>query len=299
MKSRRLFLVVNVFILLLSLLTALRVLPGPDTAGIALAFYALFLLPGYTISRLLPRGGDGMLEDISLVLLAGLFFLTVILSIGFVPGVSYRGIAIAGFVSNVLLLLLDAGFGRGAGGKRTVAARAGKERSGASRIVVLILLFAVCFVFFYGSGETSWDSDALDHISYVRRSIDSGTLFPEDSFYRGGDGAGFDPRKGIWHPMMALWAFQGDASVETLWRVLPSFIAFFALASFLFFVVTVTGRPLLAPLALLMFLFFYRGEGIGWLTKAGFSRNMAQVALWSGTACVIRYSETGGKRLLY
>jgi len=301
LKIGRSFLVVNVFILLLSLLTALRVLPGPEAAGVSLAFYSLFLLPGYTITRLLTRGRCGILEDICGIFTAGLLFLTLLLALGFVPGVSYRGIAIAGFVSNLLLLTLVSGFGIAGDRRRDSAAAAREEKrlSGPVRIVVVVLLFALCFVFFYGSGETGRDSDALDHISYVRRGIDSGKLFPGDSFHREGDGVGFDPRKGIWHPMMALWAFQGDTSVVALWRVLPAFIAFFALASFLFFAVTVTGRPLVAPLVLLMFLLFYRGEGIGWLTKAGFSRNMAQMALWSGAAFIIRYAESGVKRLLY
>jgi len=97
LKSRRLFLVVNAFVLVLSLLTALRVLPGPETAGTALAFYALFLFPGYAISRLASRRPAGLLEDICRIFLAGLLFLTVILALGFVPGISYRGIALAAF----------------------------------------------------------------------------------------------------------------------------------------------------------------------------------------------------------
>jgi hypothetical protein len=302
LKSRRLFLLANIFILVLSLLTALRILPGPDLAGMALAFYALFLLPGYTITRLVSRRPAGLLERVCMIFLGSLLFLTAILLLGFVPGVSYRGIAIAGSIANAAMLLL-VGLGGGVQRERSSGSipigSSMEGRFGTTRIVMVALLFIVCFVFFYGSGTTSWDSDALDHLSYVRRGLDSGALFPGDSFYRGGDGVGFDPRKGIWHPMLALWAYQGDTQVELLWRMLPSFIAFFALASFLLFAVTVTGRPLVAPIALLLLLFFYRGEGVGWLTRAGFSRNMAQVLLWSGAAFLIRYAETGRKNLLF
>lgn len=300
MKNRRLFLAVNILALLLSLLTALRVLPGPDMIGVALAFYVLFLLPGYSITRLLSARTAGPLEEISRIFLAGLVFLAGILLLGFVPGLSYLHIVIAGSIVNTMLLLVACLVNRPLEGRDFRAEEKRKEtRLGRTRIVTILLLFVVSFVFFYGSGETSWNSDALDHISYVRRGLDAGELFPGDSFHRDGDGVGFDPRKGIWHPAMALWAFQADTPVTTLWRVIPSFIAFFAIASFLLFVVTVTGRPLVAPLALLLFLLFYRGEGIGWLTKSGFSRNMAQVTLWIGASFMIRYAESGGRDRLY
>ena len=303
MKSRRLFFFVNAFILVLSLLTALRVLPGPDMVGMVLAFYVLFLLPGFMISRLVSLQGVGLLEDVCRIFLGGLLFLALILSLGFVPGISYREIAIAGFIANVaMLFLIGSGGGRRERKKSSgsILARDLKENpSYRMRIAVALLLFVICFVFFYGSGETRWDSDALDHISYVRRSLDSGELFPGDSYYRNGDGVGFDPRKGIWHPMMALWAYQGEVPPDMLWCRLPSFIAFFALAFFFFFVVTVTGRTFLAPVALLLFLLFYRGEGIVWLVKSGFGRNLAQVALWGGMTFLIRYAETGRKDLLF
>jgi len=303
LKSRRLFLFVNTIIIALSFLTALRVLPGPDLAGMSLAFYALFLLPGFMITRLVSRRNVGMLENICRIFLGGLLFLSLILMLGFVPGISFRGIAIAGCIANFVMLFLLGGRGVGAErgkGYGMVATRGSKEsRSSRLQITMALLLFVICFVFFYGSGETRWDSDALDHISYVRRCLDSGDIFPNDSFYRSGDGVGFDPRKGIWHPMLALWAYQGDVKPEMLWRMLPSFIAFFALASFLLFVVTVTGRPLLAPLSLLFLLLFYRGEGLAWMVKAGFSRNLAQVTLWSGVSFLIRYTETGRRDLLF
>jgi hypothetical protein len=303
LKSRRYFLFVNTFILLLSLLTALGVLPGPDMAGMALAFFALFLLPGFMITRLFSYPGSGILEDICRIFLGGLFFLTLVLMLGFLPGMSYRGIAVAGYVVNMAMLLLFVWRGGRAERERIAGSISMRDamdkRSSSLRISAVLLLFVVCFVLLYGSGETRWDSDALDHLSYVRRSLDSGMLFPNDSFYRNGDGAGFDPRKGIWHPMLALWAYQGETSPEMIWRMTPSFIAFFALALFLLFALTVTGRSLLAPVLLLLLFLFYRGEGIVWLLKAGFSRNVAQFVLWGCLAFLIRYAETGRRDLLF
>lgn len=302
MKSRWLFLFVNTFILVMSLLTALRVLPGPDMVGMALAFYVLFFLPGLMITRLVSAGEMDLLEEISRIFIGGLIFQTIILSLGLVPGVSFRGIAVAGTVVNIVMLFLIGGRKLGidrSGGLRSDTVRdRGEKRIHRIRIAVALLLFVLCFVFFYGSGETRWDSDALDHMSYVRRGLASGALFPNDSFHRNGDGAGFDPRKGIWHPIMALWAYQGDVPTEFLWRMLPSFVAFFALAFFMLFAMTVTGRPLIMPAVLLLLLLFYRGEGIAWLAKVGFSRNLAHMVLWGGAAFLIRYSETGRRDLL-
>ena len=303
MKSRRYLLLVNSLILLLSLLTALGVLPGPDMAGMALAFFALFLLTGFMISRLLSYPASGILEDICRIFVGGLFFLSLLLMLGFLPGISYRGIAVAGYAVNMAMLFLLAMRGGRAEREGIAGSLSARDASGgapsAMRISAVLLLFLVCFALFYGSGEMGWDSDAPDHISFVRRGLDGGKLFPDDSFYRNGDGAGFDPRKGIWHPMLALWAYQGEIPPEMLWRMTPSFIAFFAIALFLFFALTVTGRSLLTPLVLLLLVLFYRGEGVVWLFKAGFSRNVAQFVLWGAIAFLIRYAETGRRDLLF
>ncbi len=303
MKSRRYFLFINSTILLLSLLTALGVLPGPEIVGIVLAFYALFLLPGFMITRLLSFSVTDLLEYICRIFIGGLFFLSLLLLLGFLPGVSYRGIAVAGYVVNMVMLIFLVW--RGDRSKRRGTPRlvsggdSPGERHSTIKISAVLLLFAVCFVLLYGGGEMGWDSDAPDHLSYVRRSLDGGQLFPNDSFYQSGDGAGFDPRKGIWHPILALWSYQGEASPEMLWRMVPSFISFFAFALFLLFALTVTGRTLLMPLVLLFLFLFYRGEGIVWLFKVGFSRNVAQFVLWGSIAFLIRYSETGRRDLLF
>ena len=302
-KSRRLFLFINAFVLVLSLLTALRVLPGPDIVGMMLAFHALFLLPGFLLSRLSGAGQTGLLEEICRIFLGGLLFLTLVLALGFVPGFSYQGIAITGCAVTFAMLFITGGRGkmkgRGRGMKGTAGEGAEERRIRIMRVAAVLLLFIICFVFFYGSGLTRWDSDALDHMSYVRRGLDSGELFPGDSFHRGGDGAGFDPRKGIWHPMLTLWAYQGDVPPVVLWRMVPSFIAFFALAFFLLFAVTITGHWHYGAASILLLLLFYRGEGITWLVRMGFSRNMAQVALWGAVAFLIRYVETGSRYLLF
>ncbi len=275
-------------------------MPGPDQAGIFLAFYVLLFLPGLLLSRLLSSEAVHPLEGVCRIFTLGVVYASLVACIGFVPGISYRGIAFTGTGITVVLLIADFVSRRRTGSVQVrTAGRLAGERGGGGRreragwILILVLVFAACFVLFSGSGETGMGTDALDHISYIRRSLDGGGLLPRDSFYRSGDGVVFDPRKGIWHPVLGMWAFQADAPVEVLWRALPAFLSFFALIAFIFFAWQLLGSISLVIPACAFLLLFFRGEGIGWFTKIAFSRNIAQVLLWCELAFLIRYYQNG------
>ncbi len=277
-------------------------LPGPDIIGIALAFYALFILPGLLLTGLLRISHRMMLERICTIFVASLLFLSILIWIGLIPGFSYREtalvVAVLQFVMLILLYRMQRRREEKSSRNEVYSEKGAISRNRFGRAVFILLLFTVCFVFFYGAGSTGWDTDSPDHISYIRRCLDSGSLFPHDSFYQGGDGVGFDPRKGIWHPISALWTWQSDTSAETLWMAMPSFLGFFALVFFTWFVVVLTGRSFYAVLAVPMLLLFYRGEGLGWFEEIGYSRNIAQILLWGGSAFLLRYLEGGKARYL-
>lgn len=300
MKSRTAILFLHVIIISVSLLTSIKVVPGPDQAGILLAFYVLLFLPGLLLSRLLSSEAVHPLEGVCRIFTLGIAYESLVVCLGFVPGISYRGIAFAGAGITVVLLIADFVSSRRAvsvkdrpSGQPAGEVGSGGRRERASWILILVLVFAACFVLFSGSGEMGLETDAPDHISYVRRSLDGGGLLPRDSFYRSGDGVVFDPRKGIWHPVLGLWAFQADAPVEALWRALPAFLSFFALIAFIFFAWQLLGSISLVIPACMFLLLFFRGEGIGWFTKIAFSRNVAQVLLWCELAFLIRYYQNG------
>ncbi|HUV37194.1 MAG TPA: hypothetical protein VMX58_09685 [Patescibacteria group bacterium] len=300
MKSRTAILSLQVIAVSASLLTSIKILPGPDLIGIILAFYTLLFLPGLLLGRLLWRYSHDPLEVVCSVFTLGVAYASLLVCLGFVPGVSYRMIVCAGTGIVAALLFID--YVRGGRFERRAehpvhrATDTGRERGGA--IAMLLLIFVVCFVFFAGSGESGTGTDAPDHISFIRRGIDSGALFPRDSFYRDGDGVALDPRKGIWHPVLALWATQADAAVEVLWNQLPAVLSFFALAAFAFCARQLLGSFALVFPACVFLLLFYRGEGIGWFTKIAFSRNIAQVFLWCGLAFLLRYYRSGDRRYL-
>lgn len=302
MKSRTAILVFHVIVVCTSLLTSVEIVPGPDYIGIVLAFYALLFLPGLMLSRLLSRRTHHPLEEVCRIFTLGVAYASLLVCLGFAPGISYRIIAGVGTGIVIVLLALDYIRGIRTGrlaeptARRSAEGDGGRERGGA--IIMLLLLFIACFVLFAGSGESGTDTDALDHISFIRRGLDSGTMLPHDSFHRNGDGIVFDPRKGIWHPVVALWACQAEAPVETLWAYMPAFLSFFALIAFAFCAWQLLGSFALVVPACVFLLLFYRGEGMGWFAKIAFSRNIAQVLLWCALAFLVRYCRGGDKRRL-
>lgn len=285
------------------ILSVFGFLGGPDIVRMAVSFSALFVVPGALASALFFPSEASSLERTCRVFALGIVFASLVVCTGFIPGVSFRGICV---IAAVLTIALGVPCFRRRPGAVAAAAAGETPRADAKRgipagvrtAIVAAVLFAVCFVALYGTGELGWVSDAPDHVSFIRRSVDSGALFPRDSFYREGDGASLDPRKGLWHPVLALWTYASRTPADRLWRAIPSFVAFFALCAFLWFAVELCRSKWRAALALLLLLLLYGGEGFPWLAKLGFSRNIAQVLLWAGLAFLIRFYRSSRREYL-
>lgn len=301
MKTGKVFPALSVVIISLSLLTAFRILPGYDIVGMVLAFFTLFILPGIYIDLLLFGRMGVSVERFLRVFLTGTIYLSLLVCLGFIPGVDYPIISI---VSAAALLSMAgaAYFGRErevdrveedlVGSFRDEEELSGRERK--ALLLLLVFLFAFLFIFFQGRGELGVDTDSLDHVSYIRRSLDSGEIFPSDSFFREGDGGRFDPRKGIWHPVLSLFVFQADVDPVFLWRMLPSIFSIFVFAAFWLFARELLGSALLSFVSVGLLVLFARGEGVAWFAKAGYPRNLSQMVFWASTAYMIRYFR--GKR---
>src|SRR5262249_14887332 len=67
----------------------------------------------------------------------------------------------------------------------------------------LAMLLALAHVARHGPPIT-YLTDSPDHLGTIRRMIASGDPFPRDAFFRDAGPAGADPRKGLWHPCVAL-----------------------------------------------------------------------------------------------
>ena len=155
-KRRPYFLVTNAILLAVSTLIGLRILPAPDTVGLLLAFWTLFLLPGFLLSRLILGASGVTLEGTATAVAIGLAVPVAASVAAFAPGIGFGGVA-AGLSAAVLVLLFlgrRAGEGHGDDGAELVGSFAGRiPRSGrdrALRLLLVVLVFAACAVFFFG-----------------------------------------------------------------------------------------------------------------------------------------------------
>ncbi|MDZ7859868.1 MAG: hypothetical protein U5O15_04240 [Candidatus Krumholzibacteriota bacterium] len=226
--------------------------------------------------------------------------------LGFIPGVNFAIISAAASIINIFLLVIiylssrDRQRAHSADGELIRRMYSGERSYGRGKILLFLVFFALCFAVFFEGGDISVDSDSLDHLSFIRRSLESGEILPGDSFYIDGDGKSFDPRKGIWHSALALLTYQSDADPVYLWRMLPSFLSFFVIISFFFFAVELLASTSLAVFAVLILLLFFRGEGLLWFSKIAYSRHIAQAILWAQAGLMLRQlKEYGNDRRTY
>ena len=65
-------------------------------------------------------------------------------------------------------------------------------------------------------------TDSPDHIGTIRRMVEGGDAFPRDAFFRDAGAGGADPRKGLWHPQVALIVRLSSNDPIEVWRFLPA-----------------------------------------------------------------------------
>jgi len=201
---------------------AAAALPGP--ARLALAFALVVVLPGSAFVALgaRPAGGGwlaagwalglGLAWDAALLLgtrAAGLPFLALL------PWTPLAGVLPWGLVI-----------------ARPPAGRPEPGPALARWATVAILLaaaFATLHVARFGP-PMGFSSDSPDHVGTLRRMLQSGDLFPADAFFRDAGSAGADPRKGLWHGVVALLARAAALDPLETWRWLGALLApFFVL----------------------------------------------------------------------
>src|SRR6185369_8105209 len=90
--------------------------------------------------------------------------------------------------------------------------------------IALALLLAVVAVARHGPPLTCL-TDSPDHLGTIRRMLVSGDPFPRDAFFRDAGPAGVDPRKGLWHPCVALVCALAHADPVDAWHALAAILA--------------------------------------------------------------------------
>ncbi len=263
---------------------------APEFVRLSLAFVVLVLLPGAGWLRAigtLPPGGawlaPGWALGLGVVWLALGILLTRLASLPF-PSL------LAGSAAWAALPWLAA---------FAWAPRERREPPGLGAVAGLAVTVAVLLAALHVAHTgppLSVLSDSPDHIGTIRRMLASGDAFPSDAFFRDAGPAGADPRKGLWHPGVALICTLSGADPVAAWSGLAVLLAaLFVMnaASFAFLL----GGPLAAAVggwALLLTC----GGGLGapYLAEAVFSTKLADQLALTTTAALIRDLETRDAR---
>ena len=197
-------------------LGALEAVPAP--LRIALSFAVLVLVPGAAFVSLgaVPPGGPWLSPGWALGF--GIAWNGVLVMITRALGVPFT--VLAGLSAATSAILWAAVLLRPV---REVAPPAPRLGGAALAAVLAAALFAGYFTGRLGS-PMSFDTDTPDHVGTVRRMLEKGDAFPNDAFYRDAGPTGADPRKGLWHPEVALIARLATADPVDAWRWLSAFV---------------------------------------------------------------------------
>jgi hypothetical protein len=109
---------------------------------------------------------------------------------------------------------------RGRGGARG----AGDALPRAAGLAVLLAALLVTVHAARLGPVVTFASDAPDHVGTLRRMLQGGELFPDDAFLRDAGRLGADPRKGLWHGVVALLAVLAGLDPFTCWRWLSALV---------------------------------------------------------------------------
>ncbi len=173
------------------------------------------------------------------------------------------------------------------------------------RLLPTLLIAVVIGCFFYAVPPV-FDpyGDGYDQVGYVRAIVDDDDLMPagvlapvlpSGSEWRSRPGSesgpesGADPRKGLFHPVMAAVSQLAGVDPVTVWRWSGVFLAPVAVLAFYAFARLLLPGFVYALVAVALFATFQAGVGPHFLATAGFGPHLAMVFLWLLFAMVVEY----------
>jgi hypothetical protein len=197
--------------------------PGPEGVRVALAFALLVLWPGAAWLELLgerPPGGPWLSAGWALAL--GVTWNALLLSATAALRLPFTAVLpVAPFASAALWCAVAL---RRARAVAPPAAAPDALRGAMSWLVFAAAVLAALHCARLGARLTLV-SDSPDHIGTLRRMIEHRSLFPSDAFYRDAGAGGIDPRKSLWHGIVALTCELAHVGALGTWRELPALIA--------------------------------------------------------------------------
>ena len=264
----------------------------PPALRLPLSFAVLILLPGYAFVTLsaAPPGGwwlaPGWALGFGVAWNAALVLLMRALGLPFTPLVALTVPANAALW--MLTLAHPRRFSDATAHRALPVAAPGSL--GGSRWALLAVLAAAGVAALNAARlgtPITYYTDSPDHIGTIRRMLETGDAFPLDAFFKNAGRAGVDPRKGLWHPEVALIARLATTDPYDAWRDLTALIApLFALnAASLGFLV---AGPVGAAVAAWALVCTYGGSlAAGYLREAVLATKLAdQLALATVVAVV-------------
>jgi len=277
---------------------ALRWLPAP--ARVALGFALLVWLPGLGWARAIgarPAGGRAFVAAWATGY--GIAWLGLLVLAVRALGVPFTQLAHAGAAWTVVpwLVSLASAPGDPAAGAAHATTRSA-ERS-ASRpatrdvgaiacglAIALAALLALVVVARHGPPLT-YLSDSPDHLGTIRRMLAGGDPFPRDAFFRDAGPAGADPRKGLWHPCVALVCVLAHADPVMARHTLAAILAALAVLTASAFAFRLGGPLAAAAGAWGMLLGYGGGLGTQYLSEAVFATKLADVLALATAAALL------------
>jgi len=298
MRRDRAFLWVALGLAVHALLAFEPHLLGPGALRLALAFIVLVLLPGYAFVTLTAAPPGGWWLSPGWALGFGVAWNALLVLMMHALGQPFTPLSTLTVAVNAALWMLALAHPRrfSSGARALPVAAAGSLA--ASRWALLAVLGAAAVAMLNAvrlGTPVTYHTDSPDHIGTIRRMLESGNPFPVDAFFKDAGNAGVDPRKGLWHPQVALITRLAEVDPFDAWRALSAWIAplFTLNAAALGFLI---GGPLAAAVAAWALTLTYGGTlASGFLREAVLATKLAdQLALATAVAVLAELKRPEG-----
>jgi hypothetical protein len=272
--------------------------PLPDEVRVVLAFLVLVLLPGYAFVALGARPPGGAWLASGWALGFGVAWLGALILGTRVLGVPFTVLSAWSLIATALLWAF-VGWRSARRARGAVTDGAPKAARG-SRVWLLAVMAAAAVGAWHAArlgAPLAIITDSPDHVGTIRRMLASGDAFPRDAFFKDAGDAGADPRKGLWHPGVALVAKLAAADPVTAWRILPACLVPLFVINLAVFGFLLRGPPAAAAAAWALLLTYGGSLAEQFLREAVFATKLGdQLAL--ATACAVLADLTRPSRRL-
>ena len=273
----------------------LRALPAALRAG--LAFALLVWLPGMGWARAIgarPAGGGAFVAAWATGF--GVAWLGLLVLLTRVMGAPFTALAHEGAIWVAVPWLVSLGTAPRPPDPNVSATRLRLVPGSACDIAIaLAVLLAVEHVARHGP-PISYLTDSPDHLGTIRRMLASGDAFPRDAFFRDAGPAGVDPRKGLWHPCVALVCALSRVDPMVTWHVLSAILAGLLVLTAAGFAHRLGGPLAAAAGAWGTLLGYGGGLSTQYLSEAVFATKLADQFSLATAAALLLHLEDGRAR---